>query len=128
MFYNNVTEFGVLLVDNTQKDSTTRTSTNFEIKGTKFIDGPANNDNIDNATAPVITYVLSDAKNKFTVTDCEFIAKKDHTASPFVINCRGAATTSAIKDAIKELGEAEYLERKKYKEMVDKGSIKIKTN
>ncbi len=101
MFYNNVTEQGVLRVNNSQKDSTTRTSTNFEISGTKFIDGPANDDNINNATAPSITYVLSESKNKFNVHDCEFIANRDHSASPFVINCKGTATTSAIIDAIK---------------------------
>lgn len=57
------------------------------------------------------TYLISGCSSKEEVHD---FCRKNEIAT--------------IYDAIHELTEEDYLERKKYKDMVDKGSIKHKTS
>ena len=99
MFYNNVTEFGVLVFDHSQKDSTTRTKTSLEISGCKFIDGPANSASKDKM-APYMTYVIAGAKNIINIHDTDFIAAKDQVAAPIVFSYKSQAISAVISDSV----------------------------
>ena len=101
MFYNNVTEFGVLLFDHAQKDSSARSKTTLEISGTKFIDGPANYSNSNNSTAFQITYVITGNKNELNIHDCDFVSAQQHTGTPIDLNFSASAAAASLTDSIR---------------------------
>lgn len=101
LFYNNNTEYGSIVIDHSIKDSSTRTSSLFEISNTVFLEGNKNAVDVDAAIRPAITFVIAGDKNKVNIHDCKFIAVSDRTVSPIDLNYAKGALTAPVKDCFK---------------------------
>jgi len=100
MFYNNQATFGVLSIDPSANDSSSRTSTLFEVYDCVFLDGPDTPaDDAAKNVAP-INAALTSPKNVIKVHDNWFEGKQNYNASIIGLTLGGSATTNEFSSSL----------------------------
>lgn len=101
MFYNNNSAEGVININHSIHDSTTRTSTDIEIFGCYFIDGPDTELGDSAKNNSPIKYTVVGSKNKINIHDNTFKGGMDYNASPLGLVYSSSSYSSSLIDNIK---------------------------
>ncbi len=100
MFYNNQATFGVISVDPSANDSSSRTSSLLEVYDCVFLDGPDTpTDAVAKKVAP-INAALTSPKNLVKVHDNWFEGKQNYDASIIGFTLGGTATTNEFSTSL----------------------------
>ncbi len=97
MFYNNTSSNGIIALDHSLNDNTTRTTSDVEIANCSFIDGI---NAIDNSVAPIYIKLVG-SKNNLNVHDCYFLGQTDYAVPVIDIDYTSDAMKSEFKNNIR---------------------------
>ncbi len=100
MFYNNQANFGVISIDPSANETSSRTSTLLEVYDCVFIDGPDTPTDDTSKTVAPINAALTSPKNQIKVHDNWFEGNKDYDASIIGLTLGGTALTNEFVSSL----------------------------
>ncbi len=100
MFYNNQANFGVISVDPSANESSSRTSSLLEVYDCVFIDGPDTPVDSTSKTVSPINAALTSPKNQIKVHDNWFEGNKNYDVSIIGLTLGGAALTNEFVSSL----------------------------
>ncbi len=99
MFYNNKATFGVIAIDPSANDSSSRTSTLLEVSDCVFLDGPDTPTDANSKKVAPINAAIASPKNLIKVHDNWFEGKQNYDASIIGLTLGGSATTNEFSSS-----------------------------